>query len=219
MHARLGSLKYFEMFGPRSSGATIVVHFLRWLSVPRDQFHTPNRPPSFPLSMPIYKVESPSVGDMTQYGYLGKLGTKVEAAGKIRVFAMVDAWTQWLLNPIHKTLFRALSNLSTDGTFDQLRPLKVLVDYKYKKYFSYDLTAATDRLPVVLQEYLLQPLLGYALARGWKELLVDRFYWFKGSPTKGKSLLLRYKVGQPMGALSSWAMLAMTHHYIIQLCW
>lgn len=27
---------------------------------------------------------------------------------------------------------------------------------------------------------------------------------------------LRYAVGQPMGALSSWAMLAFTHHAIVQ---
>jgi len=28
------------------------------------------------------------------FSYLGKLSLKFEAAGKIRVFAMVDAWTQ-----------------------------------------------------------------------------------------------------------------------------
>jgi hypothetical protein len=27
---------------------------------------------------------------------------------------------------------------------------------------------------------------------------------------------VRYEVGQPMGALSSWAMLALTHHFIVQ---
>lgn len=27
---------------------------------------------------------------------------------------------------------------------------------------------------------------------------------------------IRYAVGQPMGALSSWAMLALTHHFIVQ---
>lgn len=27
---------------------------------------------------------------------------------------------------------------------------------------------------------------------------------------------VRYTVGQPMGALSSWAMLAITHHFIVQ---
>lgn len=29
---------------------------------------------------------------------------------------------------------------------------------------------------------------------------------------------IRYAVGQPMGAYSSWGMLAVTHHYIVQYC-
>lgn len=29
---------------------------------------------------------------------------------------------------------------------------------------------------------------------------------------------LTYSVGQPMGALSSWAMLAITHHMVMQYC-
>lgn len=29
--------------------------------------------------------------------------------------------------------------------------------------------------------------------------------------------LFRYRVGQPMGALSSWGMLALTHHYVVRL--
>ena len=36
-----------------------------------------------------------------------------------------------------------------------------------------------------------------------------------GSP----EMKLKYSVGQPMGALSSWAMLAYTHHLIVQLAY
>lgn len=54
---------------------------------------------------------------------LGKLGIKEEAAGKVRVFAMVDAWTQWSLKPLHDMYFKILSSLRQDGTFDQLEPL------------------------------------------------------------------------------------------------
>jgi hypothetical protein len=32
---------------------------------------------------------------------LGQLALKEEAAGKIRVFAMVDIWTQSVLKPLH----------------------------------------------------------------------------------------------------------------------
>jgi len=48
------------------------------------------------------------------------------------------------------------------------------------------------------------------LAQAWADLLVTRDWNHKGVP-------LRYAVGQPMGALSSWAMLALTHHVVVQL--
>lgn len=50
---------------------------------------------------------------------IGKLSKKLEAAGKIRVFAMVDVWTQSLLKPLHLALFSFLKSLPNDGTFDQ----------------------------------------------------------------------------------------------------
>jgi len=52
--------------------------------------------------------------------FLGALSLKYESAGKIRVFAMVDYWTQLVLLPLHKHLFRLLETFSIcDGTFDQ----------------------------------------------------------------------------------------------------
>jgi hypothetical protein len=37
-------------------------------------------------------------------------------------------------------------------------------------------------------------------------------------PFTYKNKLITYSVGQPMGAYSSWAMLALTHHVIVQSC-
>jgi hypothetical protein len=50
----------------------------------------------------------------------------------------------------------------------------------------------------------------------WRELLVGRSY---SIPRKYASFgaSVFYAVGQPMGAYSSWGMLALTHHYLIQL--
>jgi len=61
---------------------------------------------------------------------------------------------------------------------------------------------------------LLRPYLG-PLADSWKDLLVGRSYWLKKSRYEDP-VPLQYAVGQPMGALSSWAMLALTHHMIVQ---
>jgi hypothetical protein len=53
----------------------------------------------------------------------------------------------------------------------------------------------------------------------WKKLLVNRSYLVPKS-IRGLGMRIpktvRYAVGQPMGALSSWAMLALTHHFIVQ---
>lgn len=147
---------------------------------------------------------------------LGKLGLKFETAGKVRVFAMVDAFTQWALRPLHKYLFSLLRQHSMDGTFDQLAPLNKA--WGHKALYSLDLSAATDRLPIRLQESLLADLLAdkeYAAA--WRRLLVDRDYTVpKAARAEGCPPTVRYAVGQPMGALSSWAMLAYTHHFIVQ---
>lgn len=150
--------------------------------------------------------------------YLGKLGMKEEAAGKIRVFAMVDAWTQWVLAPFHRVLFDILRDIPMDGTFNQVAPLEALKNAK--ELYSLDLTAATDRLPLILQRTLLGCLFGHELAGYWANLLTSRVYRLHGEKISyGKKedyVDLNYAVGQPMGALSSWASLAITHHFIVQ---
>lgn len=165
--------------------------------------------------------------------YLGKLGLKMEPAGKIRVFAMVDCWTQWAMRPLQESIFQVLRGIPQDGTFDQLAPVKRLLKSN-GEFFSYDLSSATDRLPVRLQEYLLRPVLGIVGAELWKKILTDRPYrlpdksfvlvpyesegenGFLLPGTTRRSLTVKYSVGQPMGALSSWAMLALSHHAIVQ---
>lgn len=134
---------------------------------------------------------------------------------------MVDAWTQWTLYPLHSYLFWILSRIPTDGTFAQLEPLKRIPWGKVPLY-SYDLSAATDRLPIWLQTKIISYLLGGSFAFHWENLLVNRDYKIGLHPhcnfsvPKGTPKSVRYAVGQPMGALSSWAMLALTHHYIVQ---
>jgi len=158
---------------------------------------------------------------------LGKLGFKEEAAGKIRVFAMVDWWTQMVLSPLHDWLFSILKQLPTDGTFNQGGAVDYLIRYisehKIERVDSFDLTAATDRIPVHLQVVVLGAILGYPQADAWARLLVDRDYHLPserpGVQSAARALpeKVRYAVGQPMGALSSWAMLAIVHHFMVQI--
>jgi hypothetical protein len=156
---------------------------------------------------------------------IGQLSFKKEAAGKLRVFAMVDPWTQSILAPLHDSLFRILRNLPNDGTMDQEAAFARAQQKAVSSgcCYGYDLSAATDRLPIDIQVSILVSLTkSEVLGKAWKHLLVSRPYavpknGFDLAPTRVGSGLY-YSVGQPMGALSSWAMLAITHHMVMQYC-
>jgi len=150
-------------------------------------------------------------------GAIGKLHAKEEPAGKVRIFAMVDSPTQWALYPLHKFLFSVLRNIPQDGTFNQTAPLERLLARNPKELYSLDLTAATDRLPLALQVMVLTILLGPEFAGAWATLLVGRSYGFRQLGYDTHHGNYHYKCGQPMGAYSSWAMLALTHHLLVQV--
>jgi len=119
---------------------------------------------------------------------------------------MVDCWTQWILYPLHKAIFQLLAQIPQDGTFDQSKPvhflLRELEKRGLKHTYCYDLSAATDRLPIMLQVTLLSFFIGEGLANAWACILVGRGYTYKHHKT-GVSHTLFYACGQPMGALSS----------------
>jgi hypothetical protein len=158
---------------------------------------------------------------MIQEQYLGRLGFKKEPAGKVRVFAMVDAWTQWIMSPLHEWIFGILPKIPQDGTFDQLSPIERLQELYGDKpkgsFGSIDLSAATDRLPIAIQVSLLKILFedilpdSASFAQSWADLLVKRRYEVplndqlesQFEVPNGTPQEVIYSVGQPMGALSS----------------
>lgn len=193
---------------------------------------------------PIY-ILCVSLGITPSYK-LGRLSVVYDQAGKARVIAITSYWVQLCLKPLHRFLFNKLRELSdVDGTFNQDYPFDRLLRRNSKikpTLYGFDLSAATDRLPIVLQEDILK-LIGFNLP--WRTLLdIDWYLNFEGTAKvepfmfdirdipkldadSNKALALpfnrgnvsvdsiRYAVGQPMGALSSWAMLAITHHVIV----
>jgi hypothetical protein len=152
----------------------------------------------------------------------GRLVGIPEPAGKMRVIALVDAWTQSVFEPLHEYLFDVLRTLPNDGTFDQVASFERVQrkSLEAEGIYCADLSAATDRLPLLLQEELLNKLFGkLRLGSKWADLLRLRPFVAReplGSLKAGD--VVYYGAGQPMGCLSSWAMLALTHHFILQGC-
>jgi hypothetical protein len=167
------------------------------------------------LLLPILVLVNFSNGNPS----LGRIAILEEARGKRRLIGITDWWTQVLLRPLHDDIYAALGTIPQDGTNNQSLPIKLMlsqlkVGAQHKKgsmrIQSMDLSAATDRLPVHLQAQILN-LLGFdgdlwmkVLARKWS-ITVD-----------GVPMSVEYAVGQPMGAYSSFAMLALTHHIIVR---
>lgn len=213
---------------------------------------TKSQPPHTECINGLDRFELANIAD-PEGSYAGKLSIKEEAAGKLRVFAMVDVWSQTILKPIEQMLAVFLKDLPNDGVYDQhaselrARSKSLLTGGS----FGYDLSAATDRLPLKLQSYILD-LIVPDLGTNWAMFLTKRDYFMYlpddysksiGATYRGKGkvpntmdqggyslpifyntksrpwTLLNYTVGQPMGALSSFAMLAVTHHLIAQFCY
>jgi hypothetical protein len=145
--------------------------------------------------------------------YLGKLGVVYDQAGKARVVASTNWWLQSAFHGLHDSLFKALKLIPADGTFDQDAAFSRVISKmdKTQKLSGYDLSAATDRLPIDLQVDILNAL--GVDGQTWRELL--DFEWFAPFTDETEPTMVRYAVGQPMGAYSSWAMLALTHHVIV----
>lgn len=156
------------------------------------------------LGFPLYLLT------YTNKPLLGKLGVVYNVSGKSRVIAMSNYWIQIALFPLHKSIMDLLKKLPTDGTFDQLKPVRSLLSNESYNdtYFSFDLSAATDRLPLDLQRDCLSLFVGSEYSSLWHKLIKLPF---------GSDRML-YAVGQPMGCYSSWAMLALTHHMVVNAC-
>lgn len=138
---------------------------------------------------------------------IGRLSVVYDQAGKARIVAMANWWIQLVLLPLHKSIFDVLESKETDGTFNQDAPLSRLMKAPLEghKFSCFDLSAATDRLPVDLQVQILNSM--NLDGNAWKDLF-DYPWYYKNEGVK-------YEVGQPMGAYSSWAMLALTHHIVV----
>jgi hypothetical protein len=104
-----------------------------------------------------------------------------------------------------------LKNIPMDRTFTQDPKHHFLNNNE--SYWSLDLSAATDRFPVHLQERLLGTMFQDSnFASAWKNLLVNREY----STPEGNCI--QYAVGQPMGAYSSWPAFTLSHHLVVWYC-
>nr|UJQ92438.1 MAG: putative RNA-dependent RNA polymerase [Mitoviridae sp.] len=144
-----------------------------------------------------------------------KLHVIFEKGDKARTIAILDYFTQEIMSPFHDLIAGILKGLDQDGTFDQTaiaEKVRTWTSNPSLALFSFDLSAATDRLPVTLQRFIINNLIEIdGFGQAWQRLLTFRTF------DAGCFGEMRYSVGQPMGAKSSFPMLGLTHHIIVQI--
>jgi len=179
---------------------------------------------SYPLMQAIFNITDSNGSDYFSKSYsyawnkdlglknkgLGKLSFIFEPECKIRIVAIVDYYTQLYLKPISEMIFSKLSNIPQDRTFTQ-NPFHTWKD-DGNKFWSLDLSSATDRYPITLQRRLLEKVFSDRLAKSWEYILSTREFRTPEGQT------VKHAVGQPMGSYSSWAAFTLTHHLVVQWC-
>lgn len=97
-----------------------------------------------------------------------------------------------------------------DGTYNQSQPVQALVNAGHARHFCFDLSAATDRFPILIQDTILEVVIGSEKASVWFRLaarMLFRVPW----RTDGDRLVY-FSVGQPLGLHASWPILTLAHH-------
>ena len=136
-----------------------------------------------------------------------KLSMVKDPDGKLRIIAILDYYSQNYLKKIHEHLFTLLQRIPEDRTFTQ----DPYVHFD-GPYYSFDLSSATDRFPAILQKRLLRFLFTADTSESWYDLLTKEPFYV---PWDGS--FVTYETGQPMGAYSSWASFAISHHLVVKL--
>lgn len=143
-------------------------------------------------------------------GTLRKISVIRDKSCKNRPIAVFDYWTQTALRPVHDLFMEMLKSFSSDCTFNQDHELTLSTGMS--TFHCMDLSSATDRFPADLQQEVVEAVLGSQKAQAWRRLMTNHKFV---TPTGGE---VSYTVGQPMGAYSSWAVFAVSHHLVVLYC-
>ncbi|PHT98242.1 hypothetical protein BC332_32834 [Capsicum chinense] len=147
----------------------------------------------------------------------GRLSQTIQGGGKRRLFAICNYVKQRLLFPVHKWAMEVLSRISTDGTFDQERPLLKLRRGKKNECYSFDLKSATDCWPLSVMYSLMSCMFGYTFASSIVNNSLGLNTFMVGKPITKIMYEIAFLCGQLLGYYGSWSLFSLSHHYIVWL--
>jgi hypothetical protein len=121
-----------------------------------------------------------------------KITSIPDSEGKTRLIAIGDYWSQTCLKPFHDYLNIVLRSIPQDQTFNQGEGLSELPFDKSTTYYSFDLSAFTDRFPIKILVGLLTVNFGLVKALAWYDIVAG--YSFEYKDPKGLLNNIRYNL-------------------------
>jgi len=125
------------------------------------------------------------------------------------------------MDPWARALYRALRAIPQDFTYNQQAGAERVAEWLRagRTVWSFDLSSATDRFPLAVTRTVLWSLSSRA-NRPW----VDLFCWISRLPARAAypgagSETIRWRCGQPLGTVPSFAAFALSHHAVVRALW
>jgi len=151
--------------------------------------------------------------------YIRRIALIEDPELKARIVGIFDHFSQNILNNISKQCFDILKRIPSDRTFSQ-DPFFNHTGFveNEDKFHSLDLSSATDRFPISLQKQIIEAMgLTKEQSDSWASLLTSHDFQVPLTMDTGYTSV-KYAVGQPMGARSSWPIFTLCHHILIRYC-
>jgi hypothetical protein len=171
----------------------------------------------------IRAIQQGEYFDRETSSFAGRIGFIQEPGLKLRTIANPFPSFQVALTSMGDNLLTILRDfVDEDCTFDQTKGIKEIQSYMLShpgdELMSIDLSSATDRFPLFLQETVLDTLKAYGYINQRDINLFTRLARSKWAvPSNPMNISdVTWKTGQPLGLYPSFALFALTHHMLVR---
>lgn len=177
---------------------------------------------SLPHWLVRYRIDpEESHGTMWPFGYVDH---KIQTDGKVRWFYAAPRWQNEMFKQYSRSLYDTLRAIQEDCTFDQNKGVRQVQSWlkDNDRCYSIDLSAATDAFPWSITKKAISNLCPPSAKQTWKKfiqlyqtLVIDPGAMIR-TPIDIDFIHVTWTKGQPLGAQASFAMFALSHHYVVR---
>jgi len=189
-----------------------------WWIMQDHVLHPPGTVPTYWPMLPVLPDFRPKPGQGRGHG---AVRCRVQPDGKARFYFAPPRWLQFLLDPWARELYSQLKKIPQDFTYNQAAGAELVAEWlrSGKTVWSFDLSSATDLFPLPVTRTVL-----WSLSSDRNRPWVDLFCWISRLPARtaypgARSEVIKWRCGQPLGTVPSFAAFALSHHAVVRALW